>query len=293
METAAIKALRITEDSRLAEEWELVLLAQRLNPILHRSPNGIILAVPDAEFSRALASLAAYDAENRRKNPALSVRAPTDSSWFAGVTIALLLLLFFSITTQWLATTPWVVRGGAEAHKIVGGEYWRAVTALTLHADIGHVLSNAVALATFFTAVASMAGVGVAGALVLLAGAVGNLINAHLQSSSHLAVGASTAVFGAVGLLGSLAMSHRRQHHFSPWRAWVPMAAALALLGFLGSSSGPRVDIWAHLFGFLSGSVMGFSLSRWLPYTLNPGVQWACGVGGVAIIVGSWIIAFL
>jgi membrane associated rhomboid family serine protease len=70
------------------------------------------------------------------------------------------------------------------------------------------------------------------------------------------------------------------------------MAAALALLGFLGSSSGPRVDIWAHLFGFLSGATTGFLVSRWLPYAFGPGVQWASGAGAAVVIVGSWITAF-
>ena len=53
--------VRVTGDQRLAEEWQLVLLAQGLSPSLRRSPEGLVLSVPEAEVDRALASLSAYE----------------------------------------------------------------------------------------------------------------------------------------------------------------------------------------------------------------------------------------
>ena len=53
--------LRVTGDHQLAEEWELVLLAQGLSPIVRRTPDGVVLSVPEAEVDRAFASLSAYD----------------------------------------------------------------------------------------------------------------------------------------------------------------------------------------------------------------------------------------
>jgi hypothetical protein len=93
--------LRVTGDQRLAEEWELVLLAKGLSPSLQRSPDGVVLSVPEAEVDRALASLAAYERENPRK---LAERAePMESgSLLAGVTVALMLLRLFFVTVQWL-----------------------------------------------------------------------------------------------------------------------------------------------------------------------------------------------
>ena len=280
--------LRVTGDQRLAEEWELVLLAQGLSPSLRRSPDGIVLSVPEAEVARALASLSAYEQENPRK-VAERTEPMEAGSELAGIAVALMLLLFFLVTDQWLPALSWFDRGSANAQQILQGELWRTVTALTLHADVAHALSNAIAAFLFFSAVSSMVGVGLGGALVLFAGAGGNLANAVLHGSPHVAVGASTAVFGAVGMLGSLGMIRRRA--LSRWRAWLPVAAALALLGMLGSS-GQRVDIWAHLCGLLVGTALGMLIAWIAPRAPELRVQWACGTAAIALLIYCWILAF-
>ena len=290
MEQDSQTLLCVTGDRRLAEEWELVLLAQGLSPSLHWSAAGVGLSVPTAQAGRAMASLTAYERENALRPPERADPAEPGNG-FAALAIALLLLLFHSITTQWLGAWPWFERGSADAELILGGEYWRTVTALSLHGDIGHVLSNAAALAVFLTAVSSMTGAGVGGALVLAAGALGNLVNAFMYGSGHIAVGASTAVFGAVGLLGGFAMARRRHRSFNRWRAWAPMAAALALLGFLGSSSGQRVDIWAHLFGFLAGAILALSLAGLLPRVPGAMAQRAAAAAAVVSLWICWMIA--
>jgi rhomboid protease GluP len=283
--------LRVTGDQRLAEEWELVLLAQGLSPSLRRSADGVVLSVREDEVERALASLSAYEQENPRK-VAERVEPMETGSILAGSAVALMLLLFFFVTDQWLPALPWFDRGSADAQRILQGELWRTVTALTLHADVAHALSNAVAVFLFFSAVASMVGVGLGGALVLLAGTGGNIANAFLHGSPHVAVGASTAVFGAVGILGSLGVVRRRPGALSRWRAWLPLAAALALLGMLGSS-GERVDIWAHLCGLLVGTVLGVLIALVMPRTPAAlSIQWTCGTAASAVLIYCWILAF-
>jgi rhomboid protease GluP len=282
--------LRVTADQRLAEEWELVLLAQGLSPRLRRTPDGVVLSVSEAERDRALASLSAYDRENSQ-NLAARVEPIESGSWVAAAAVGLMLLLFYSITVQWLPALSWFARGAADAERILHGELWRTVTALTLHADVAHVLSNAVAAAIFLSAVFSLVGMGLGGALVLLAGAGGNLANAFLHDSAHTSIGASTAVFAAVGLLGSLAVTRRRRSALSRWRAWLPAAAALALLGMLGSS-GQRVDIWAHLCGLVVGAVLGMLIAWVTPRAPGLPIQWACGTATVATLILCWIVAF-
>ena len=282
--------LRVTADHQLAEEWELVLLAQGLSPTLRRSPDGVVLSVPQAEVDRALASLSAYERENPRKRTE-RVEPMASASWLVGVAVGLTLLIFFSITVQWLPEFAWLPRGSADAERILQGELWRTVTALTLHADIAHALSNAVAIALFLSAVSSILGAGLGSALVLVAGAVGNLANAFLHGSPHVSVGASTAVFAAVGVLASFGMIRRRRSALNRWRAWLPVAAALALLGMLGSG-GQRVDIWAHLFGLLVGAVLGVLVAAVSPRAPGLGIQWACGIAALAVIFSCWIVAF-
>ena len=103
----------------------------------------------------------------------------------------------------------WFERGSADADRILHGELWRTVTALTLHADLAHVLSNAIGITVFLGALSSIMGPGLSSALVLLAGAGGNLANALIHGSSHVSIGASTSVFGAVGMLGGLGLARR------------------------------------------------------------------------------------
>jgi len=282
-------ALRVTRDYNLAEEWELVLLAQGLSPSVRRTRDGVVLSVPEEEVKRALAGLSVYENENPPKQQ--EGDEPVGSAnLLAGIVVAGMLLVFFSATVIWNQTVPWLERGSADANRILLGEIWRTVTALTLHADLVHAMTNAIAAALFLGAVSGMLGLGLGSALVVLAGAGGNLANALLQGPPHVSVGASTSVFGAVGMLGGLGMRRRRKAVGSS-RAWVPIAAALALLAILGTG-GQRVDVWAHLFGLLFGGVLGILIAFVAPRPPGLRVQWACGSAALAVLAYCWILAF-
>lgn len=282
--------LRATDDLNLAREWELVLLAQGLSPSVRATAAGVVLSVPEAEADRAREALLAYDNENALK---LVERSEPPGSWsvLAGSVVSgIFILAMYWATTVWLPTVPWFERGGADADRIVHGELWRAVTALTLHADAAHAVSNAAAAAIFFGMISSLMGLGLGCALVLVAGAGGNLANAFLQGSPHVSIGASTAVFGAVGLVSGLTMAERRRQPSRRRRAWLPIAAALALLGMLGSG-GARVDIWAHLFGLLFGAILGIAFGYAHPRPPGFRTQWVFGSAAIAVLIYSWTLA--
>jgi rhomboid protease GluP len=281
--------LRITPNQRLAGEWELVLIAEGLSPSVIHTSEGIVVAVPDEEVERALAALSAYDKENSPK-PKAADESVGSTGLLPAVTAAEALLLFFFVTVAWKPTVPWFERGSADADRIMHGELWRAVTALTLHSDIVHALANSVGVAVFFGAVFGILGSGLGSALVLLAGAGGNLANAVLHGSPHLSVGASTSVFAAVGALGGLGMLRRRRHGTHKRRAWMPIAAALALLAMLGSG-GERVDVWAHLCGLLLGGASGILIGLISPNAPKLWIQWACGSATLALLIYCWILA--
>ena len=282
--------LRVTTNHNVVREWELVLLAQGLSPSVHPNAGGFVLSVPEAEADSARAALSAYDDENAvkgadRHEPASSARL------LAGGTVSGIFILgMFCVTTVWLPTVSWIERGGADADRILRGELWRTVTSLSLHADFGHAVSNAVAAALFFGMVSSLLGLGLGCALVLLAGAGGNLANAFLHGSPYVAIGASTAVFGAVGVIGGLSMAKHRRSASSGRRAWLSFAAALALLAMLGTS-GTRVDVWAHLCGLLVGGALGIVVVYIAPRPPGSRIQWACGSVAVGLLIYSWALA--
>jgi membrane associated rhomboid family serine protease len=236
--------------------------------------------------ARAQAALAAYDEENRETAPALG--EPRPYPWISGVVLALVLLAFFAMTGPPAAGPRWLDRGAATAGRVVGGEPWRAVTALTLHVDALHVASNAVATAVLVPPLVQRLGGGCALWLVLLSGAAGNVLAALGHEAAHAAVGASTATFGALGSLAALRLlpgspAGRRR------KRWTVAAAALLLLAMLGTGRG--TDVIAHATGLLAGAALGLAGGTWLRRTPGPAVQWTLGVLAALAVVACWALA--
>ena len=273
-----------------------MLTAEGLSPSVQSGPEGFVLGVPIDEAERAADIISAYesekrDQESRREQESQREPVPVAAgSVRAGLTVSAALLVFFFFTGPRNATVIWFERGSADAGRILLGELWRTVTALTLHADVAHVLANALFGALFLSAVCGTLGAGVGCALVLLAGAGGNLTNALFQSSHHVSVGASTAVFGAVGLLSGLGVARRRRQRSLRRHAWVPIGAGLAILAMLGTT-GTRVDLWAHLFGLLVGGALGIPVGFALPRPPRPLVQWILGGAALMAILYCWGLA--
>lgn len=183
---------------------------------------------------------------------------------------------------------------GADADRIVNGEIYRCATALLLHSDLQHLLGNIAGIIVFGTAVASQCGWGIGWLLVLAAGVTGNLITAFWYQGDHIAIGASTAVFAAVGICSAIQMRfsiwNRTDKSEYSWRKLMPLMAGLALLGLLGTS--PRADLMAHLSGFAVGLVLGFGigLKRGRPlYQMPFWAQLAAAVLSVGTVAASWL----
>jgi membrane associated rhomboid family serine protease len=88
--------------------------------------------------------------------------------------------------------------------------------------------------------------------LILIGGTVGNLMNVLVQRPWHTAIGASTAVFAALGLLAAYLWTGKQLIRDSWARRWAPVVGAVVMLAWLGTG-GERTDIVAHLTGFLAG----------------------------------------
>jgi membrane associated rhomboid family serine protease len=269
-----------------AAESALVLDSASIPCRVEPRIDGWSIFVQDADLSSAQASLSAYRSENPPfvpEEPAPSLPGATP----AAVAVAALLVAFHFLTGSGVSN-DWVARGIADSARILSGEPWRAVTALTLHSNFPHVLGNAVATVIFVAAVGRWVGSGLGLWLVLLAGASGNWANALVHGSGHLSLGASTATFGAVGLAGALQFMHRRR--FAP-RAWVALGASLALLAMLGT--GPRSDVLAHVMGLASGAMLGVLCAGILGRrTVGPAGQVAFQLASAACIAGSWALAW-
>lgn len=285
---------------RKIREWALVLQSGELWHAVRYTPAGWVVLVRDEDYSAAASSIDRYEAENRDWPPRRTRERPRHPpSTVAAVAFAALALFFFLVTGPASNGGRWFERGASVAHLVVSTEPWRAITALTLHADSAHVLGNVISGTVFASAVQRRLGAGGGALAVVASGTLGNLANALWHQSfgnHHASIGASTAVFGAIGLLAATQVVLDRSHKDGEPRNLIQLAAplvgGLALLGALGAS--PRADLGAHLFGFLSGTVIGlgsgFALRR-RPASRRPYLQVALGAVATAIVLAAWQLA--
>jgi membrane associated rhomboid family serine protease len=142
----------------------------------------------------------------------------------------------------------------------------------------------------FVTAVAWWLGPGVGTWLVLLAGAGGNALTALVHGPSSISIGASTAIFGALGILAARQfVARRRRSRASGHKGWVVIAASLALLGMLGT--GPGSDVLAHVFGLLVGGLLGIGPALAQRRPLGRSSQWLLALAAGALVLACWRIA--
>lgn len=294
MEPPSFALLRLTRSPRRVDAWALALTSKGIAPVVRWFDDVCELYVLSSDAEAAAAELDAIDEEERethraRQADAALAQRPVSkhASWGAAL-VALLLLAFFSVTGPRAAGSAWFAAGASDAERVLHGEWWRAVTALTLHADSAHVLSN-VAIGTLVVgAVMREEGVGWGAALVAASGVLGNLMNAWAHQTLHSSVGFSTAVFGAIGLLGGIAYVRSRRHMRALRPAWTALAGALALFALLGVSDKKQVDVLAHLFGALAGVGLGV-LTEWRTWRPQRAAsQWLAGLGVAAGVVAAW-----
>lgn len=283
--------LRSTREHKRAEEWALVLVAEGMHPRIRRQPGGFGLYVPSHEVPRASRALESYETENRSHTsaPEQEEGEGDRSHQLTGLALATALVAFFGVTGPRDPAVDWFARGSADAEQMLAGELQRAVTALCLHADAGHALGNAIFGALFMSAAFRSFGIGVGALLILAAGAAGNLANALLQAPHHVSIGASTAVFGAVGLLCGRAAARRLRRSRAGLRAWIPLAAGAALIAMLGT--GQRSDLWAHLLGFAAGGFLGIPAALALPRRAGLLIQCSAAAAALGTVLYCWKLA--
>jgi len=234
--------------------------------------------------------LASYASERRigRAAPPLIQPFGAAAAGAIGYTAILLLVAYCAgidlFGADWLSS-------GAVSVDAGGREWWRAVTALTLHLDQAHLLGNLLFGIGAGVLASRIFGPGLAWASILAAGAFGNYVEMLIAPPSHRAVGASTAVFAALGLLAGFAWRQRLTLRERRLYRWGPLIAGVSLLALLGAGT-EQVDVLGHLLGFLTGLGLGWVYARSaFPRNRSAGPQVAAGCGAVALVFIAWALA--
>lgn len=252
------------------------------------------LIVQGSDFSSAMAELAGYQQEKNTVIKPNQVRVPTFHWAFVGVVGYAAIIVLIAIFSASPESRPrWISIGRMHAADVVAGQYWRTVTALTLHNDIGHLLSNLAYGCVFGLLAGRILGGGVAWLTIVIAGSLGNLLNAVMRDPDHSSIGASTAVFAALGVMVAHALRPRSTLHEKALKRWSPLICGVVLLAFTGVG-GERTDVGAHVAGFFGGLVMGWIASNMPDHWLASGlVQSISGVIACGIVILAWAAAII
>lgn len=288
--------MKVLFDNLTTEQADTCVLVLSSSGIAYRvikGETGWEIWVEEENSTIALDSIKQYFRENAdTDHPALvDADASGYQKTFSGIWTAAVLVLCHLIFLTGKNHQVLIRAYGASADLILKGEFFRTITALMLHADVVHLAGNVVGIAIFGTAVGSIMGWGVGWLMILSAGIIGNFANAILIQSGHISIGASTAIFGAVGILSAHQFVKKiRLAVGGRIKAWLPLAGGLALLGFLGA--GKHTDITAHLFGFLAGSILGFVYAlRFNRKASIAGQKYCAGIFW-AVLLLAWITGF-
>ncbi len=177
--------------------------------------------------------------------------------------VTLILMACLALIHLWVelsggSTNGWTLQrfGGNLVAATLGGEPWRLITSMFLHAGVLHLAVNGYALYMLGRFGEQLFGPARLWIIYLLAGVGGSATSAMFGDASRLSVGASGAIFG---LLGAVIVGMARMRGFVPehWRKQVfyNLLVILGLNLFIGFKL-EMVDNSAHMGGLVGGALV-------------------------------------
>lgn len=288
-EPSSIDRLVFRGTKPLCHEFSLVLEAKAIEHEMFESDGSWVLVVSPALMHRACEEMGRYSAER-----GVQREVPRQVEPFAGAALGAIVYTLVLLITAYCAGAKvfgvdWLTVGSLDAGA--ANEWWRAVTALTLHLDQEHLLGNLLFGVMAGVAAGRLLGPGVAWASIVVAGTLANYAEIMVAPTSHRAAGASTAVFAALGLLAGLAWRQRLTLRERRWHRWAPLIAGVCLLTLLGAGNA-HVDVLGHALGFLFGVAFGWIYARAdTPSNRSNLLQVAAGFGAVLWVGAAWLMA--
>lgn len=237
---------------RQVRDDSLVLLSQGIEHRLVRSEEGPfqIFIVPEME-SAAKTQLELYHKENppKEENPPIPLSFSLQPLW---VLLAPILVTLLQFTDKINLHSE----GVSDAAKVLKGEWWRSLTAQTLHGDARHLASNLLCgyivmnMITFRIPLLRLV------PFIAVAAAVANLCVSATVQTDFRSLGFSTFVFAAIGCLSVIEFRLMPKESHGMLRRFAPLCGAASLAVFLGL--GENADILGHAYGFVAGLFCGF-----------------------------------
>lgn len=244
-----------------------------------------------AEHSaRAAEELRLYEEENPPVRPKVRKRIIYQDALPGVIGYVLIVCAVAGLAGYSMFGSNWFTAGRVDGNLIRDGEWWRTITALTLHSGVRHLLGNLVFGVFFGIFAGRLLGSGVAWLAIVVSAALGNTANTLLLDSTHRSLGASTAVFAALGLLAGYVWRGQLMAQDRWSTRYGPVIGGLALLMFTGTGD-ENTDIGAHLLGFVCGFGTGMLLTMIGKMPAPPRTQRVAGAAALAIVATAWLVA--
>lgn len=267
-------------------ESELVLTSMGIETRIERRLFEWRLLTLEALATHARVQLDLYYKENKRRQRPYTIYPTLGVGYYGALAYLAVIWLFFLVDNA-----NFIGRSGVlSAAAVNDGAWWLTVTALTLHANISHIVANSVTGALFGYATGRYLGDGFAWFLILVSGAFGNLLNAWVRPDTFYAIGASTACFAAAGVLCGFTWRKSFVKGASARFNYMPIVGAIALFVFMGTE-GENTDVVGHLMGLGAGLGAGAIVGGFDVRRLGSSGQTLCGAAAVGLLVISWILA--
>lgn len=280
--------------ARQAHESGLAILAAGYSYWVHQDEGYFVLVVDRRHADALRQEVRIADIKNRYwPPPSIDLQTKTTSKAPAAI-FGLFLIAVFTAQDRY---TYLQERGMNSSEGVIEmGELWRVITAITLHGDLGHLAGNLLGIGLFTYLSARYLGNGFAWALIIAVSAASNLTNAIVHTGEpYFSLGASTAVFAALGLLTGFPLgTYLRSKEPLQTRDWlVPLSGGCLLFAWMGGGDFPT-DVAAHFWSFVYGSVVSAIVAALLLHAKisAAGQMWML-LGAWVAIAGSWVLALL
>lgn len=267
-------------------ESDLVLTSMGIETRIERRLFEWRLLTLDALATHARVQLDLYYKENKQRQRPYTIYPTLGAGYYGALVYLCVIWLFFLIDQA-----NFIGRSGVlSAAAVDDGAWWLTMTALTLHANLSHIVANSVTGALFGYATGRYLGDGFAWFLILVSGAFGNLLNALMRPDTFYAIGASTACFAAAGVLCGFTWRKSFVKGASARFNYLPLAGAIALFVFMGME-GENTDVVGHLMGLAVGLGVGALVGSYDIRRLGSSGQKLSAIAAIGLLAISWVFA--
>lgn len=292
------RAARVRE----CNERAFMLHAVGIASAIGRDSREFVLLVEAGDSPAALEHLRQYEIERLNKPPPPPPPPKLfPHAWTGSLLYALVVMGVAFAISNGLWRLDAFDAGELDAGLVQKGQWWRVWTALTLHLDGPHLAANTAAGVWFGYLASRLIGVGNTWLLVVMGAGLANWIEAFFGPAAHRSVGASTAVFTALGLLSAFSWRTRFTYPQRWALRWAPLIAGVILLSWTGTGgesleelgkAGQSVDVVAHALGFAVGLLAGSGAAlESVARVLNRVPQWLTGLLALLPLALAWIRA--